>query len=80
MYIKAKNKNKNCKNCLQCFSSKNVLAEQKQVRLSINGAESARSEKGTIDFKNYFKQLSVSLKVYADFECNAQSVESYGGS
>ena len=80
MYIKAKNKNKNCKNCLQCFSSKNVLADQKQVRLSINGAESARSEKGTIDFKNYFKQLSVSLKVYADFECNAQSVESYGGS
>ena len=79
MFHKTKNKNKKnfCKSCLQCFSSKNVLAEHKEVRLSINGAQSVRSEKGTIDFKNYFKQIPVLFKFYADFECNLDSVESY---
>ena len=40
IFHKTKNKNKNCfcKSCLQCFSSKNVLAEHKKVCLSINGA------------------------------------------
>ena len=36
--------------CLQCFSSKDVLAEHKEVCLSINGAQPVRLEKGTIDF------------------------------
>ena len=35
-------------------SSKNVLTEHKEVCLSINGAQSVRFEKGTIEFKNYF--------------------------
>ena len=34
--------------------------------LSINSAQSIRLEKGTIKFKNYFKQLPVPFKVYAD--------------
>ena len=40
MFHKTKNKNKKyfCKSCLQCFSSKNVLTEHKEVCLSINGA------------------------------------------
>ena len=64
---------------MQCFVSKNVLARHKKVCLSINGAQSARFEKGTTKFKNYFKQLSVSFKIYADFECNLKSVENYEG-
>ena len=48
--------------------------------MSINGAQSARLEKGTIKFKNYFKQIPVPFKIYADFECNLESVESYEGS
>ena len=36
-------------------------------------------EKGTIDFKNYFKQIPVPFKIYADFESNLKSVESYEG-
>ena len=82
IFHKTKNNNKNyfCKNCLQCFSSKNVLTEHKEVCLSINGAQSARLEKGTIEFKNYFKQIPVPFKIYADFECNLESVESYEGS
>ena len=82
MFHKTKNKNKKyfCKSCLQCFSSKNVLTEHKKVCLSINGAQSVRLEKGTIEFKNYFKQIPVPFKIYADFECNLKSVESYEGS
>ena len=59
---------------------KNVLTENKEVCLSINGAQSVRSEKGTIEFKNYFKHIPIPFKVYADFECNLQSVASYEGS
>ena len=48
--------------------------------MSINGAQSVRLEKGTIEFKNYFKQIPVPFKIYAGFECNLKSVESYEGS
>ena len=34
----------------------------------------------TIEFENYFKQIPVPFKIYADFECNLKSVESYEGS
>ena len=37
-------------------------------------------EKGTIEFRNYFKQIPVPFTVYADFECIWDSVESYEGS
>ena len=81
MFHKTKNKNKKyfCKSCLQCFSSKNVLTKHKEVCLSINGAKSGRLEKGTIEFKNYFKQIPVPFKIYADFECNLKNVECYEG-
>ena len=37
-------------------------------------------EEGKIEFKNYFKQIPAPFKIYADFECNLKSVESYEGS
>ena len=82
MFNKAKNKNKKYffKCCLQCFSCKYVLTKHKEVCLSINGAQSVRLEKGTIEFKIYFKQIPVPFKIYADFECNLKNVESYEGS
>ena len=82
MFYKTKNKNKNYfrKICLQCFSSKNVLTEHKEVCLGINGAQSVRLEKRKIEFKNYFKQVPVPFKIYVDFECNLNSVESYESS
>ena len=58
------------KSCFQCFSSKNVLAEHKEIYLGIYGAQSVIFEKATIEFKNYFKKIPVPFKVYADFECN----------
>ena len=74
MFHKTKNKNKKyfCKSCLQCFSSINVLTEHKKICLSINGAQSVRLEKGTTGFINYFKQIPVPFKLYADFECNLE--------
>ena len=82
MFYKTKNKNKKyfCKSCLQCSSSKSVLTEYKNVCLSIIGAQSVRLEKGTIKFKNYFKQIPVPFKIYADFKCNLENAESYEGS
>ena len=81
MFHKTKNKNKKwfCKSCLQCFSSENVLIKHKEDCLSINGQQSINLEKGTIEFKNYFKQLPVPFKIYADFECNLRDVEIYEG-
>ena len=64
----------------KCFSNKNVWTEHEEVCLSINGAQYVRLDKGATDFKNYFKRLPVSFKVYADFESNLKSVESYEGS
>ena len=81
MFHKTKNKNKKwfCKSCLQCFSSENVLIKHKEDCLSINGQQSINLEKRTIEFKNYFEQLPVPFKIYADFECNFKNVQCYEG-
>ena len=77
MFHKAKSKNKKyfCNSCLQCFSSKNVLTEHKEDCLSINDTHSVTLKKETIEFKNYFKQIPVSFKIYAYFESNLKGVE-----
>ena len=64
MLRQTKNKNKNyiCKNCLQCFSSENVLTKHKEDCLSINGAESVRLEKVTIVFKLFSNKYQLGLK------------------
>ena len=46
----------------------------------MNGKHSVELEEGTIEFENYFKQIPVPFKAYADFECNLEIVESYEGS
>ena len=51
-----------------------------KIYCTINGAQSVRFEKVTVEFKNYFKQIPVPFKVYAHFECNLGSAESYEGS
>ena len=69
MFNKTKNKNKKyfCKSCLECFSSKKVLSNHKEVCLSINVVQSVRLEKVIIEFKNAFKQMQVPFKTYSDF-------------
>ena len=72
MFPKTKNKNKKrfCRSCLQCFSSESVLIKHKENCLSINGKQSVKLQEGIIKFQNYFKQMPVSFKIYAGFECN----------
>ena len=53
-----------------------VLIEYGENSLVINGKQSAKLKSGSISFKNYFKQLHVPLKIYADFECVLKRVES----
>ena len=82
MFHKTNNKKKKwfCRNCLQCLSSKIVLIKHRENCLSINGKQSVKLEERTIKFENYFKQLPVPFKIYADFDCNFKKVESYEGS
>ena len=82
MFHKTKNKNKKyfCKSFLQCFSSKDVLNNEKEVFLSINDSQSVKLEKETIEFKNLLKQILVPFKIYSDIECILNNVESYEGS
>ena len=57
-----------------------MLAKHKEVCLRINGAQSARLEKGTIEFKKYFWEIPVPFKIYPDSDCNLEGVQSYEGS
>ena len=72
MFHKTKSKNKQwfCKSSLQCFSGEYVLIKHKENCLSINGKQPVKLEKRTTEFENYFKQIPVPFKIYADFECN----------
>ena len=82
MFHQTKNKNKKwfCKSCLLCFSSESVLIKHKENCLSINGKQSVKLKKGIIEFENYFKQIPVPFKIYADFECNFKKVKCNEGS
>ena len=48
--------------------------------MSINGKQSVKLEKGIIEFENYFKEIPVAFKIYADYECKLRGVEYYEGS
>ena len=66
-----------CRYCLQCFSNEKVLIEHKEVYLKINGNQSVKLRSVSIKFKNYFKQLAVPFKIYADFEYNVKRVRGH---
>ena len=70
MCNKTKNKNKKylCKCCLKCFRSEKVLIEHGENSLIVNGKQSVKLKSGSNSFNNYFKQLPVPFKIYADFE------------
>ena len=43
--------------------------------MSINGKQSVKLEEGIIELENYFKEISVPFKIYADFDCNLKGVK-----
>ena len=77
MYNKTKHKGRKyfCKSCLQCFSTEKVLIKHKEDCLMTNGKQNVKLEKGFIEFKNYSRQISVSFKIYTDFECILKSCD-----
>ena len=77
MFHRTKNKDKKrfCKSCLQCFSNENVLIKHKEICLSINDNQSAKLEEGIIKFENFFKQIPVPFRIYAEFKFNLKSVK-----
>ena len=52
------------------------LIEHNKNFLIINGKQSVKLKSDSITFKNYFKQLSVPFKIYADFECLLKEIKS----
>ena len=74
MFNKTKHKGKKyfCRNCLQCFSSENILNEHKE---EINGKQNAKLEEGCISFKNYSRQIPVPFKMYAGLKCILKNVD-----
>ena len=52
------------------------LIEHSKNFLIINGKQSVKLKSDSISFKNYFKQLSVPFKIYADFECLLKEIKS----
>ena len=47
--------------------------------MSIYCAQSVRFERWITELKNYFKQIQVPCKIYANFKCNLKNVENYEG-
>ena len=38
-----------------------------EIYLEVNGRKNVKLESGTIKFKNYFKQIAATFKIYVDF-------------
>ena len=51
------------------------MIKHKENFLIINDKQSVKLKSGSIRFKNYFKQLVVPFKIYADFECLLKGVQ-----
>ena len=73
MFKQTKHKsNKNfCMNCLQCFSSKEVLDAHRKDCIVINGKQAIKmpnEDENGVEFINHRKQIPVPFVIYADFE------------
>ena len=52
------------------------MIEHKKTCLEINGKQTVKLRSGSIKFKNYFKQVAVAFKIYAEFESLLKGVRS----
>ena len=79
MYNNTKHEEKKhfCMNCLQCFSSEELLTNYEKVCLKIKDKESVNVPKkgNNLQFDNYHKQWKVSFVIYADFGSNLREVQ-----
>ena len=73
MFKQTKHKSKKnfCMNCLQCFSSKEVLDAHRKDCIVINGKQVIKmpnEDENGVEFINHGKQIPVPFVIYADFE------------
>ena len=73
MFKQTKHKSKKnlCMNCLQCFSSKEVLDAHRKDCIVINGKQAIKmpnEDENGVEFINHRKQIPVPFVIYADFE------------
>ena len=54
------------------------MQKHKENWLIINGKQRVKLKSSSISFKNYFKQLPVPFKIYAEFECLLKEVKGSG--
>ena len=64
--------------CINVFGYENEVIFS--INKIINGKQSVKLKKRIIEFENYYKQIPVPFKIYADSECNLEGVETYEGS
>ena len=61
-----------------CFTKQRIKTKNAFVRVVYSALVVKMCRQSIkIELKNYFKQIPVPFKIYADFECNLKSVESY---
>ena len=86
-FTKHKGKKHFCRNCLQCFYSKESLAKHRVNCIAINGVQTIKMPEKFKDkngvwrspcvyFKNHHKSLPVPFCIYADFECITEKISS----
>ena len=73
MFKQTKHKSKKnfCMNCLQCFSSIEILDAQRKDCIVINGKQAIKmpnEDENEVEFVNHRKQIPVPFVIYADFE------------
>ena len=73
MFKQTKHKSKKnfCMNCLQCFSSKEVLDAHRKDCIVINGKQAIKmpnEDENGVEFINHRRQIRVPFVIYADFD------------
>ena len=64
-----------------CFTKQRIKTKNAFVRVVYSALVVKMCRQSIkIELKNYFKQIPVPFKIYADFECNLRGVECYEGS
>ena len=65
-----------CRYFLQFFSSERVLIEYKETCFKTNNKQTVKLKRGSIKFKNNYKQLAAPFKIYVGSECVLKRVKS----
>ena len=80
MYNQTKHKERKhfCMNCLQCFSSEQILINHKENCIQVNGQQAINmptKDNNILKFNNYHKRQPVPFVIYADFVAITEKIQ-----